>query len=66
MKCKACNVLLLEDELKLLGEDMELCVECLEDNDTENGMWTGSVDDHDYQFGDDLPTFEEYNENSDY
>jgi hypothetical protein len=45
---------------------MELCVEFLEDNDTENGMWTGSVDDHDYQFGDDLPTFEEYNENSDY
>ena len=34
MKCKACNVVLLDDELKMLGEEMELCSDCLDSIDS--------------------------------
>lgn len=71
MRCKACNVTMIDEELKTLDsltlEVSELCTDCLGESD--GNMYidsNGSVDGYDYQFGDDLPTFEGFNENSDY
>jgi hypothetical protein len=69
MKCKACNVVLLDDELKMLDMETagasELCGHCLEDSN--NVLYEEpSLDSHEYQFGDDTLTFEGYNEDSDY
>lgn len=53
MKCKACNVVLLDDELKTLDMETavasELCSHCLEDSN--NVLYEGpSLDSHEYQF----------------
>lgn len=66
MKCKACNVVLLDDELKMLGEEMELCSDCLDGSDSS--LYDNGGDfEHDYQFDDDLTLLiEGYNEDGDY